>query len=122
MSVFPIISLTALVSTGLVLWIDRAFLRKGFPTLGMVVVGMYVLTYGFGWLLWRTDPRSLFGDFSLSTVNALNQLGYLFSVGLFSLAAGYVFTRYFFSFIIFPQYRTPRKSFSQTAADLFLYC
>lgn len=77
------------VSAGVVAKVDGALLRRGVPTLGAVVVGMYGLTYGLGWLLWRLDPSSLFGWSSRSTLGALQGMGLLFSLGLTSLALGY---------------------------------
>jgi hypothetical protein len=77
------------VSAGVVALVDGALLRRGVPTLGAVVVGMYGLTYGLGWLLWRLDPSSLFGWSSRSTLGALQGMGLLFSLGLMSLALGY---------------------------------
>lgn len=69
--------------------VDGDLLRRGVPTPGAVVVGMYGLTYGLGWLLWRLDPSSLFGQGSRSTLGALQGMGLLFSLGLTSLALGY---------------------------------
>ena len=54
-----------------VLWVAIAFsllvicradwdlLKRGLPSLGLVVTVMYSLTYGLGWTLWRLDPSSL---------------------------------------------------------------
>ncbi|MFN9546904.1 MAG: hypothetical protein ACK6AD_07520 [Cyanobacteriota bacterium] len=69
--------------------VDGDLLRRGVPSLGAVVVTMYGLTYGLGWLLWRLDPSSLFGYASRSTLGALQGMGLLFSLGLTSLALGY---------------------------------
>ncbi|MEB3242550.1 MAG: hypothetical protein VKO44_02845 [Cyanobacteriota bacterium] len=69
--------------------VDGPLLRRRVPTLGAVVVAMYGLTYGLGWLLWRLDPSSLFGLASRSTLGALQGMGLLFSLGLTSLALGY---------------------------------
>jgi hypothetical protein len=69
--------------------VDRNLLRRGVPTLGVVVVCMYGLTYGLGWQLWRLDPSSLFVYGSRSTLGALEGMGMLFSLGLMSLALGY---------------------------------
>ncbi|MFM7269782.1 MAG: hypothetical protein ACKOZT_14570 [Cyanobium sp.] len=77
----------------LVVAVDRRLLRRGVPSLGAVVVVMYGLTYGLGWLLWRIDPSSLFGYASRSTLGALDRLGLLFALGLPSLALGYALVR-----------------------------
>jgi hypothetical protein len=77
------------VSLALVAWVDRRLLRQGVPTLGALVVGLYGLTYGLGWLLWRLDPSSIFGYGSRSTLGALDGLGMLFALGLPGLALGY---------------------------------
>jgi hypothetical protein len=78
-----------LASLLIVVRVDRHLLRQGVPTLGAVVVAMYGLTYGLGWLLWRSDPSSLFGYARRSTLGALHSMGLLFSLGLVCLAAGY---------------------------------
>lgn len=77
----------------LVGWVDRDLLRQRVPTLGAVVVSLYGLTYGLGWLLWRLDPSSLFGYASRSTLGALEGMGGLFSLGLVGLALGYGLVR-----------------------------
>lgn len=85
-----LVVLTAWVaSVLLVVWVDRTLLRRGVPTLGVIVVSLYGLTYGLGWLLWRLDPSSLFGYASRSTLGGLQGMGVLFSLGLTSLALGY---------------------------------
>jgi hypothetical protein len=84
---------SALGSLALILWCDRLALRQGVPTLGLVVVGMYIGTYGVGWLLWRLDPSSLFGVGSRSTLGALDGMGGLFAVGMTALSAAYVLVR-----------------------------
>ena len=76
-------------SLALVAWVDRRLLRQGVPSLGALVVALYGLTYGLGWLLWRLDPSSLFGYGSRSTLGALEGLGLLFALGLPGLALGY---------------------------------
>ncbi|MBD2550357.1 hypothetical protein H6G65_12335 [Microcystis elabens FACHB-917] len=73
----------------LVAWVDRRLLGRGVPSLGPLVVSLYGLTYGLGWLLWRLDPSSLFGYGSRSTLGALDGLGLLFAFGLPGLALGY---------------------------------
>ena len=72
---------------------DWDLLRKGIPTLGVVVTGMYVMTYGLGLTLWRLDPSSLFGYGTASTLGSLDTLGYLFAFGITSLALSYSFAR-----------------------------
>ena len=85
---------TAWVASALVVvGVDRLPLRRGAPTLGAVVVGMYGITYGLGWLLWWFDPSSLFGYATPSTLGALRGMGLLFSLGLLSLALGYGMVR-----------------------------
>ncbi|MEB3244207.1 MAG: hypothetical protein VKO44_11300 [Cyanobacteriota bacterium] len=82
-----------LASLLVVALVDRRLLRRGVPTLGAVVVVMYGVTYGLGWLLWWLDPSSLFGYASRSTLGALRGMGWLFSLGLPSLAVGYGLVR-----------------------------
>jgi hypothetical protein len=80
-------------SLALVAWGDRRLLGRGVPSLGVLVVSLYGLTYGLGWLLWRIDPSSLFGYGSRSTLGALDGLGLLFALGLPGLALGYSVVR-----------------------------
>lgn len=80
-------------SLALVAWVDRRLLSRGVPSLGVLVVSLYGLTYGLGWLLWRIDPSSLFGYGSRSTLGALDGLGLLFALGLPGLALGYSLVR-----------------------------
>ncbi|MFN9646306.1 MAG: hypothetical protein ACK6BG_14565 [Cyanobacteriota bacterium] len=81
------------VSLLLVARVDGSLLRRRVPTFGAVVVAMYGLTYGLGWLLWRLDPSSLFGLSTSSTLGALRGMGLLFSLGLPCLAVGYAAVR-----------------------------
>jgi len=118
MFVVGISVLSALASLGLVAWSDRLDLRQGVPTVGTVVVGMYVSTYGLGWLLWRSDPSSLFGYASHSTLHALDRMGLLFSVGLPSLAIGYVFVRHLPSQGAWIASLRPKKSLVIQAREL----
>jgi hypothetical protein len=91
----PLLVMTAwLASLLLVGAVDRPLLRQGVPTLGAVVVTMYGLTYGLGWLLWRLDPSSLFGYARRSTLGALEGMGLLFSLGILSMAVGYSAVRW----------------------------
>jgi hypothetical protein len=92
-SAAAILVCSALGSLALIIWCDRLALRQGVPTLGLVVVGMYISTYGVGWLLWRLDPSSLFGAGSRSTLGALEGMGGLFAVGLSALSVAYVMVR-----------------------------
>jgi len=72
---------------------DWGLLRRGIPTLGVVVTGMYVSTYGLGLTLWRFDPSSLFGYRTASTLGSLDRLGYLFAFGITSLVLSYSLVR-----------------------------
>ena len=84
-----------------VLWVSIAFslvaicradwdlLKRGLPSLGLVVTGMYSLTYGVGWTLWRLDPSSLFGYGTASTLGSLDRLGLLLALGLPALVCSY---------------------------------
>jgi len=88
-----------------VLWVAIAFsllvicradwdlLKRGLPSLGLVVTVMYSLTYGLGWTLWRLDPSSLFGYGTASTLGSLDRLGLLLALGLPVLVCGYALVR-----------------------------
>ena len=88
-----------------VLWVAIAFsllvicradwdlLKRGLPSLGLVVTVMYSLTYGVGWTLWRLDPSSLFGYGTASTLGSLDRLGLLLALGLPVLVCGYALVR-----------------------------
>ena len=72
---------------------DWDLLKRGLPSLGLVVSVMYSLTYGLGWTLWRLDPSSLFGYGTASTRGSLDRLGLLLALGLPTLACSYFFVR-----------------------------
>ena len=88
-----------------VLWVAIAFsllvicradwdlLKRGLPSLGLVVTVMYSLTYGLGWTLWRLDPSSLFGYGTASTLGSLDRLGLLLALGLPALVSSYSLVR-----------------------------
>ncbi|UPM49221.1 hypothetical protein MY494_07620 [Synechococcus sp. A10-1-5-1] len=88
-----------------VLWVAIAFslvvicradwdlLKRGLPSLGLVVTVMYSLTYGLGWTLWRLDPSSLFGYGTASTLGSLDRLALLLALGLPALVCGYSLVR-----------------------------
>lgn len=88
-----------------VLWVAIAFsllvicradwdlLKRGLPSLGLVVTVMYSLTYGVGWTLWRFDPSSLFGYGTASTLGSLDRLGLLLALGLPGLVCSYSLVR-----------------------------
>ena len=88
-----------------VLWVAIAFslvvicradwdlLKRGLPSLGLVVTVMYSLTYGLGWSLWRLDPSSLFGYGTASTLGSLDRLGLLLALGLPALVCSYSLLR-----------------------------
>ena len=88
-----LVCLSILFSLMLILWVDLPLVKKGIPSLGLIVTLMYCLTYGLGWSLWRLDPSSLFGYRSASTVSSLDRLGYLFAIGLPALVCGYAASR-----------------------------
>ena len=79
----------------LVVFADYQLLRRFVPSLGFVVVLMYGVTYGLGLSLWRSDPSSLYGYASLSTVGALDALVVSFSLGILSLSSAYGMSRLF---------------------------
>ena len=68
---------------------DYSLLRRYIPSLGFVFILMYGVTYGLGLMLWRSDPSSLFGYGSLSTIGALDALLNYFSIGILSISASY---------------------------------
>jgi len=72
---------------------DGYSLSRRVPSLGVVVVSMYCVTYGLGWSLWRLDPSSLFGYGTVSTLGSLDRLGLQFALGLTGLACGYSLVR-----------------------------
>ena len=88
-----------------VLWVAIAFsllvicradwdlLKRGLPSLGLVVTVMYSLTYGLGWTLWRLDPSSLFGYGTASTLGSLDRLALLLALGLPALVCSYSLVR-----------------------------
>jgi len=76
-----------------VVFADYHLLRRFIPSLGFVVVLMYGVTYGLGLSLWRSDPSSLYGYASLSTVGALDALVHSFSLGILSLSSAYGMSR-----------------------------
>ena len=88
-----------------VLWVAIAFsmvvicradwdlLKRGLPSLGLVVTVMYSLTYGLGWTLWRLDPNSLFGYGTASTLGSLDRLALLLALGLPTLVCAYALVR-----------------------------
>jgi len=73
--------------------VDWDLLKRGLPSLGLVVTVMYSLTYGLGWTLWRLDPSSLFGYGTASTLGSLDRLGLLLALGLPALVCGYCCVR-----------------------------
>ena len=72
---------------------DWDLLKRGMPSLGLVVTVMYSLTYGAGLTLWRLDPSSLFGYGTASTLGSLDRLGLLLSLGLPALVCSYYLVR-----------------------------
>ena len=78
-----------------VVFADYHLLRRFIPSLGFVVVLMYGVTYGLGLSLWRSDPSSLYGYASLSTVGALDALVLSFALGILSLSSVYGMCRFF---------------------------
>lgn len=72
---------------------DLALLKRGIPSLGLVVSLMYCFTYGIGWTLWRLDPSSLFGYGTASTLGSLDRLALLIALGLPSLVGSYCIVR-----------------------------
>jgi len=73
--------------------VDWDLLKRGLPSLGLVVTVMYSLTYGLGWTLWRLDPSSLFGYGTASTLGSLDRLGLLLALGLPALVCSYSLVR-----------------------------
>ena len=111
--------LTALVvaylfATLLAVFADYHLLRRFVPSLGFVVVLMYGVTYGLGLSLWRSDPSSLYGYASHSTVGALDALAVAFSLGILSLSSAYAMSRIFLDRLLqnFPQ---PKESLAESA-------
>ena len=74
---------------------DLDLVKRGLPSLGLVVTLMYALTYGVGWTLWRLDPSSLFGYGTASTLGSLDRLGSLLTLGLPALVCSYSLIRSF---------------------------
>ena len=72
---------------------DGDLVKQRMPSLGLVVIVMYSLTYGIGWTLWRLDPSSLFGYRTASTLGSLDRLGFLLGLGLPALACSYSLVR-----------------------------
>ena len=88
-----LVFLSIAISLVIVVLVDECLLRRGVPSIGLVVTVMYGLTYGIGWCLWRFDPSSLFGYGTASTVGSLDRLGLLFALGLSALASSYCLAR-----------------------------
>jgi len=79
----------SIVSVSIVLWSDRHCLRLRTIPLGTTVVLIYSLTYGLGLSLWMSDPSSLFGYATQSTLGALNKLSLAYSLFISTLAITY---------------------------------
>jgi len=118
MSASVILLSSALISLALMFWCDRSALCQGVPALGLVVVVMYIGTYGIGSLLWRSDPSSIFGYASNSTLGALDGISGLLAVGLPALAVGYVLMRRLLAQGILKVALTPADPFSALAMGL----
>jgi len=101
---------TYLVAIIIVVAADYSLLRRYIPSLGFIFVLMYGVTYGLGLMLWRSDPSSLFGYGSLSTISALDTLLNYFSIGILSLSASYGICRFFSSRLQKP---LPQKSLAE---------
>lgn len=87
--------LSVLIAGFLFLRVDWHLLLRGIVPIGTLVFSIYTLTYGFGWLLWRIDPDSLFGYSTKSTLSALHGMGVSFSLGLLILSLTYYLIRSF---------------------------
>ena len=79
----------SIASVSLVLWSDRYSLRLRTIPLGTTVVVVYSLTYGLGLSLWMSDPSSLFGYGTQSTLGALYNLSLAYSLFISIFAATY---------------------------------
>ena len=79
----------SIASVSLVLWSDRHSLRLRTIPLGTTVVVVYSLTYGLGLALWMSDPSSLFGYGTQSTLGALYNLSLAYSLFISIFAATY---------------------------------
>jgi len=88
-----ILWLSIAFSLALICWSDSQLIKRGLPSLGLVVTVMYSLTYGVGWSLWRLDPSTLFGYGTASTLGSLDRLGLLVALGLPALASSYSLVR-----------------------------
>ena len=99
---------TYLVAIIIVAASDYSLLRRYIPSLGFIFVLMYGVTYGLGLMLWRSDPSSLFGYGSVSTIGALDTLLNYFSIGILSLSASYGICRHLLTRL---QNTLPQKSF-----------
>ncbi len=112
MTTIIVTSIIYISSVLLIVYADLPFLRRLIPSLGLVVVLMYGVTYGLGLALWRSDPSSLFGYASLSTIGALDALLVCFSLGILSFSIAYVVS---LIFIVPRQVNLPKKSFAEFA-------
>ena len=74
-------------------WADWHAFRKGFFPIGTIVLIIFSITYGLGWLLWRIDPDSLFGYSSKATLSALSGMGISYALGIFTLSFTYLVAR-----------------------------
>ena len=100
------------VALTMVAYVDCSLIRRYVPSLGFVFVLMYGVTYGLGLILWRSDPSSLFGYGSHSTISALDTLLLHFSLGIFSLSAAYAICRVFLTRLQSP---FPQITFAELA-------
>ena len=88
--------LLSIFSSGaLFLFADHRLLSRGIVPAGTICFLIYTVTYAAGWLLWRSDPDSLFGYSSPSTLSALRGMGATFSVGIFIFSLTYALSRSF---------------------------
>ena len=69
---------------------DKTTLHRGQLSLGLLIICMYVVTYGLGLSLWRLNPDSLYGYETLSTIGSLKRLMHIFSIGILGISAGYL--------------------------------
>ena len=91
--IFLVLWLAISFSLALICWSDYQLIKRGLPSLGLVVTVMYSHTYGVGWSLWRLDPSSLFGYGTASTLGSLDRLGLLVAIGLPALVFSYSLVR-----------------------------
>jgi len=87
---FLVFTLSSLVSILTAYSVDKKALHRGYISIGLLIICMYIVTYGLGLSLWRLNPDSLYGYATQSTIGSLRRLMHLFSIGILGISFGYL--------------------------------